>query len=356
MSEELIFSFNTTNEPEYGRSSSNIQRQLEQEISNLYGGNSVCVCSSGLNSIDILLHSIFISNKWKPYNIICGDELYNETPILFDYFKTNYGAINDIHEIDVSYDSKILGLFEKIKDTDTILFLESCSNPNGYIFNWDLIPKIRALCKNIIIIIDNSWLTGVIFNPFNVGVDYVIASTTKYYSGSKCIGGFIVGTQMECVSDWINIHGTHVSPHNCGLILDALHTLQERMSNDNVLSIANFLEQHEKVLECNYPLLENHKSYSIAKKYWTKDYYPQVLTFSLDGMTILDAQEWQNSQTIINNKTSYGGSDSRFNPWPGEVRTANDEGIFHKAIIRLSVGYEDSDELVNKLGNSLKKI
>ena len=87
MSEELIFSFNTTNEPEYGRSSSNIQRQLEQEISNLYGGNSVCVCSSGLNSIDILLHSIFISNKWKPYNIICGDELYNETPILFDYFK-----------------------------------------------------------------------------------------------------------------------------------------------------------------------------------------------------------------------------------------------------------------------------
>ncbi|GAF83964.1 unnamed protein product, partial [marine sediment metagenome] len=313
MTEKLIFSPNNkTGELRYNRSSSNIQYKLEQEISKIYNGSKVCVCNSGMNSIDGLLHSIFISNKWNPYNIILGDEIYTDTTRLFRHFQTDYGTIKEITELDVTYDDKIMTTISRYKNEPTIIFVESCSNPNGYIFNWGLIPEMRKINKNLIIIVDNTWLTGLIFNPLKVGADYVICSTTKYYSGSGCIGGFVVGNNMKGVSDWFRIHGVHVSPHNCKVTLDGLNTLKDRMCVKYTIGVAEFLEKHPKVIECNYPILKSHKSHYLALKYWNKDYIPSVLTFTLPNMKINQTRDWLKNHTkLINYKTSYGGEDNR---------------------------------------------
>ena len=353
MSEHLVFTENKkTGDLRYNRFSSGIQYRLECEISNLYKqkGNKACMCSSGLASIDALFHSLFISNKWNPCNIVYSDEIYTETIRLFDSFKKDYGALADIYEVDICDDRKVLDTFSSIKDSPTIFFLESCSNPNGYIFNWDLITQIRSMCKKVIIVVDNTWLTSKVFNPLDVGADYVIASVTKYYSASACIGGFVVGNDVRAVSNWLRNHGAHVSPHHCKLVLDALRTLDQRMSMKEVLTVANYLESNTKILRCNYPLLPTHPSYEIASKYWNKGYYPSVLTFSIEGMNISRTRDWLKShRSLINYKTSFGGQDSRFDPWPGETITDGAQGKYMYSTIRLSVGYKDGGALVDKL-------
>ena len=351
MTEKLIFSTNNrTGESRYNRSSSNIQFKLEQELSLFYDAKKVCVSNSGMNALDGLLHSIFIAKKWNPYNVILGDEIYTDSTRLFRHFQSDYGVLKDITEVDITDDNKIMSTLSGYKDEPTIFFLESCSNPNGYIFNWELIPEMRKINKNLIIIVDNTWLTGLIFNPFKVGTDYVICSTTKYYSGSGCIGGFVVGNNMKGVSDWFRIHGAHVSPHNCKITLDGLRSLKERMSVKHTIAVAEYLEKHPKVLECNYPILKSHKSHHLAVKYWNKNYVPSVLTFTLADMRIPETKNWLKQQTkFINFKTSYGGEDNRFDPWPGEIITDNEHGRQVKALIRLSVGYKEGDKLINKL-------
>ena len=351
MAEPLIFSKNfKSGDLHYNRSSSNLQYKLEQELSKIYNGKKVCMCASGMASIDALLHSIFIKYKWNPVNIIFGDEIYSDSPRLFRDFQNSYGVINSLKDVDVTNDSQILSTFKDCDSSPTIFFLESCSNPNGNIFNWELIPQIKKINKDVTIIVDNTWLTGLIFNPFDVGADYVICSTTKYYSGSGCISGFVVGDNMKGVSDWLRIHGAHVSPHNCKVTLEGLKSLKERMSVKHVIPVAEYLEKHPKVLDCNFPILRSHKSHALALKYWNKNYVPSVLTFTLPGMRKSETKNWLKDKTkYINFKTSYGGEDSRFDPWPGEIHTDNEHGEKIKALIRLSVGYKDGHDLVKRL-------
>ena len=92
----------------------------------------------------------------------------------------------------------------------------------------------------------------------------------------------------------------------------------------------------------------------MALKYWNKNYVPSVLTFTLPNMRVPETKNWLKIQTkYINFKTSYGGEDSRFDPWPGEIRTDNEHGRKVKALIRLSVGYKDGGNLIERLDKVL---
>jgi len=354
MSEKLIFSENKKNgELRYNRSRSNAQFQLEYEIGRMYDvSQSECVvCSSGLGAIDSLLHGLFISTKWKQWNIIHGNELYVDTIRLFKSFDYDYGIFNRIIPIDILDSKQIFNAVSETREGSTILFLESCTNPNGYIFDWELISTLRCMHKRLTIIVDNTWLTSKIFNPLSVGVDYVVSSMTKYYSASGCIAGFVVGKEILKVQDWLRIHGSHVSPNHCEIILDALKTMDQRMSNKDCLTVAISLRKTKKVSHVNYPLLSNHLSNRLVNKYWNKDYYPSVLSFTLSDMNIMQARKWMKlHNNLINYKTSYGGADSRFDPWPVESTEIDSMGNKIKSInIRLAIGYKDSGSLVERL-------
>ena len=121
--------------------------------------------------IMMILHVIHIQHRWDRYNVVYGNELYCDTPRTIKYMSSVYNQ-GKLFSIDVTNDQEILTLFnDKLdKKIPTILFIESCSNPSGNIFNFELIGTLKKTNKNIIIIVDNTWLSGAIFNPFHFSI------------------------------------------------------------------------------------------------------------------------------------------------------------------------------------------
>ena len=117
------------------------------------------------------------------------------------------------------------------------------------------------------VIVDNTWLTDVIFNLFKFDADFVILSLTKYYSAGTAIGGAILSNhedQIKSIIDWARINSNHVSSYNCNL--------RERIIRSSSLTtkVIKFMTLHPKIYNVIHSLIDNHVSNSLAKKYFEK--------------------------------------------------------------------------------------
>ena len=230
----------------YNRSKHKYLFNVCDELSKIYNKKKVFVVPSGMASINTIFNILNIKNGWLPQNIVYGNELYCDTPRTIKYMNNCYTK-NLLFEVDISNDQEVLNTFNtKIdKKLPTILFLESCSNPSGYIFNFDLIKDLRANNEKLTIIVDNTWVSGYVFNPFNFDIDYTVVSLTKYYSAGNCIAGAIIGKQddpiMDEIRNFICVYGLHVSPYNCKIVFDNIKLINlslfySALSKDRILS------------------------------------------------------------------------------------------------------------------------
>tara|TARA_Y100000589_G_C27168013_1_gene635519 strand:- start:1062 stop:2075 length:1014 start_codon:yes stop_codon:yes gene_type:complete len=308
----------------------------------------VSLFPSGMNAIDSAFQVLMINNKWKTVNIIYGSELYCDTPRTIKYLSHNYIETNLI-KINVSYSDKdILNIISKNirKEYMTIFFIESCSNPNGNIFNFSLLKEIKKIaepemCK---IIVDNTWLTSSVFNPFIFKeVDIVVNSLTKYYgAGQSGIMGTIICKDEELgtnIANYGKIKGLHVCPRYCAELSKNLDNLDERIRkiSNMTLKIAEYLS---KKVPVNYPKLENNPSYTRAIEYYGK-LGPGVLTFEIP-LNKKDALNWMRNSNKFKCLTSFGAPDSRFDQWPQSKKKNNK----YYSTCRLSIGYEDNYESI----------
>ncbi|EFC47592.1 predicted protein [Naegleria gruberi] len=336
----------------YNRSSSPENIELQELLIKRHEPHAkACqLVSSGIQSISATLHGIISQNKFGPINLIYSNELYCDSPRLFNWLAKSF-KINLV-SVDVGKPQQIISQFQdkKLLKQVNVLFFESCSNPNGKIFDFSILQKLESLSKSLTTIVDNTWLTETIFNPFSVKqVDYVVSSMTKYYSAGTCIGGYVLARSknaLKHIEEWMIVNGNHVSPFHCELITQQMYSIDERIENSSKLTkrlITEYLSKHPKVLEINHPMISTHPTNTLVSKYFSKvlDEFlvPSVFTFKVKGsksqiLGVLTRVK------IIEHKTSFGGKTSRTDPWPEE----HDGHTF----IRLAIGYEDDYSRVVK--------
>eukprot|EP01084_Bolivina_argentea_P310548 537406_1 len=315
------------------------------------------VTASGMNAISAVFHGILLKHQQESINIIYSNELYDDTPKLMKYFANFYNKnINLIQINDICSNKELTEIFQSdtIKNTDTnVLFFETCSNPNGYIMDFKLIGILRANSRqNCYVIMDNTWLTSIIFNPFQFGADFVVISLSKYYSGGNCIGGAVLHhgktkenmELMGIITNWIRINGIHISPFHCNLIINALPKMEQRIRKTSTITVKCAEFMHTQIGNClmdvNHVSLNRHVSNELYMKYIHKELYPSVISFKVKTNKMTKLRKWLASSKQLLAKTSFGGKDSRFDTWP--YRDDDGIGIW----CRFSIGYNDSFETI----------
>jgi len=238
----------------YNRKYHPLYDKLLQTMALKYNIAKCWIGTSGMNAISSLFHSLLFLHRNEPIHCILATELFPSVPKVVKSLLSFYDqpVPRILSFVDVNDTEKILETITKHKQYLTILYVESCSNPNGYVIDYDtVIPQARKICQQLIFVVDNTWLTSEIFNPFEHGADYVVNSLTKYYSGGTAICGCILGHDtpvMKRVFIWSNLNGIHVSPHTCQIVLDNIQTLKERIEKSS-----NLTRESLNLLKSLYP-------------------------------------------------------------------------------------------------------
>ncbi|MFC1994416.1 trans-sulfuration enzyme family protein, partial [Chloroflexota bacterium] len=215
---------------------------------------------------------------------------------------------------------------------------------------------------NLITVLDNTFATPYFMRPIEYGVDLVVHSTTKYLNGHcDVIGGAVVTTSDELTEKMqflLNAMGTCASPFDCWLVLRGIKTLAVRMRQHekNASMVADYLEKHFAVEKVFYPGLKSHIGHEIAKRHMKG--FGGVVSFEIEGGRKA-ADAFLRSVEVFSLAESLGGIDSLAQhpasmshaSMPEEIRKA--VGI-NDNLIRLSVGLEDIEDLIDDLDKSLK--
>lgn len=354
--ESLVLKKHENDRYRYCRSDYPELDELRRVCANNYGVEECVITPSGMNAISTITQAIIQFHlaknmNQKNINIIYGNELYCETPRTLHYNRELYKNVS-LWEVDVTDSNSIIEIFQtNYLNGINILFIESCTNPNSYIFDFSIIKILRKLSQKLYVIVDNTWLTEVIFNPFDHGANFVVTSLTKYPSGGNCICGAIMSHQhnnkkiMSRVSRINKLTGIHISPVNCEIVLKYIIHTHDRInkSSNLTLQVLEYLQSMPNIHNIMHPLLESHKSYNNAKKYFAKDLCPSVITFRIKYQKDKVMEKIQTLKEI-EFKTSFGGSTTRFDTFLYVV------GEY--TFLRLAIGYDDTYEnVINGINN-----
>jgi len=337
MDDEWMVLTKTTYGHHYNRSNSEFVDKLSSKLRKRYNVNHCVITPSGMCAISTFLHTL----PHEKMNIVFGSELYYDTPDLIEFVAEMRKNIS-IFEIDVTNEKSIITLFEKkLRNKLNVLFVESCSNPSGFIFNPELIPKLRSLSKTLIFAVDNTWLSISIYNPFEHYADFVILSLTKYYSaGSAMAGAILTNSKIDKILTWTSINGLHVSPYNAKLIFENIDSIDERIKSSSTLTL-KLIDSLKNNLVISHPYLPNHSSNSLAQKYFK--FYPSVFTFNV---STTNQYFWESD--LIEQKPSFGTAKSRIIPWTTKINGTV------MVLCRISIGFNDDyDKVLNSINEML---
>lgn len=329
---------------DYSRLQNPTRQHLEEVVCRLEEGIDAFALSSGMAAIS-LLFEIF-----KPGDhILCEADLYGGSIRLFDNVSKKNGY--EFSFINFSKDD-----FEsEIRTNTKAIYIETPTNP---MMNVSDISKIAKIAKknNLLLIVDNTFLSPYFQKPLTLGADVVIHSGTKFLGGhNDTLAGFIV-TNNEAVKEklrfLIKTTGSGLAPFDAWLILRGIKTLGIRMerAQQNAIEISKWLLNPKCVTKVYYPGLESHPSYEIIKKQATG--FGSMITFNVNSkenaLKILEkvkiiqfAESLGGVETLITYPTSQTHADVA-----EEVRLRN--GITPQTL-RLSVGIEDVSDLIRDL-------
>ena len=335
---------------DYSRSGNPTRNSLEECLASLENGRFALAFSSGLAAEHAVLSTL------KPGDhIIAAEDMYGGTYRLFEEVFKPYG-------IQFSYVGGNTIDFEKaIKQATKIFWIESPTNPLLRIID---IAKVSAIAhkNNIKVVVDNTFASPYFQQPLLVGADLVIHSTTKYIGGhSDLIGGALIINDEEWYTRLKflqNAIGAVPGAFDCWLTLRGIKTLSVRMKKheENALQIAYFLESHPKINKVYYPGLPSDPFHNLAKQQMTG--FSGMISFKLDKGDQKAANSFFKKLKIISLAESLGGVESLI-CYPSAMTHAsipeaqrNAIGVT-KDLIRLSVGIEDAEDLIEDLSNAI---
>jgi len=353
---------------------------FQKRFASLEGGVSAVATASGMSAI----FSTIVNLCEAGDNIIVASAVYGGTSTLTDHTIKRFGITTK--KFDVTNPTDL----EELCDEKTKLILfESLSNPNLQVANFKAIVKI-ANKLNIITVVDNTVATPYLCQPIKLGCDLVVHSTSKYTTGQGlALGGIIVDSKscskkiknnprykhfnepdisyhgliysdleyppftMRMILNVLRDLGSTPSPFNSWILIQGLETLGLRIKqhSKSALKIAKFLSKHKKVLKVNYAGLKSDSNYKRAKKY-LKDGASGLLSFEVGSLE--EAKKIADNITIFSRVVNIGDSKSIItHPASTTHQQLSKEELeasgINQGLIRLSIGLEDTDDLIKAL-------
>lgn len=339
---------------QYSRSKNPTRSALEANIAALENAQFGACFGSGMAAIDCILKTL------KPGDeVISTNDLYGGTYRIFNSVFANYNI--KFHFVDLRKAESIEGY---INDNTRMIWLETPTNPMLNILDIAAIAKFSK-GSDIMLVVDNTFATPYLQRPLDLGADVVMHSATKYLGGhSDVVMGALV-TSDSVIADEIyriqNSCGAICGPQDAFLVLRGIKTLHLRMQRhcDNGEKIAHFLKSHPAVENVYWPGFEDHPNHDVAKN--QMDGFGGMLSFSLKNNCLEDAHTVCKHVKVFSLAESLGGVESLIGhpvtmthaAIPKEEREAT--GIVD-SLIRLSVGVEDADDLIEDLKQALEKV
>jgi cystathionine beta-lyase len=338
----------------YARGANPTRNQLQKNIAALENGKFGLCFSSGMGATDAVLRLLNPGDE-----VITSNDLYGGSYRLFTKVYERAGV--KFHFIDLTNPENIVPLINK---STKLLWLETPSNPLMRIID---IQACVSLAKNhrIQVAVDNTFASPYLQNPLDLGADVVMHSVTKYLGGhSDVIMGALIVNDEQLYKDLAfiaNSCGAVPGPQDCFLVLRGIKTLHLRMERHcfNGKKIADFLRSHPKIGKVYWPGFEDHPNHIVAKKQM-KD-FGGMLSFTLKDDRLEKAITFMENVELFSLAESLGGVESLINhpasmthaSIPKEERLKN--GL-SDSLIRLSIGVEDIEDLIQDLENTLTKV
>ena len=341
-------------ELKYSREENPTVRALERVFARLEKTMDSVAFNSGMGSISSTLYALVSSGE----TVLIPYESYGTTIQLLDDMG-KYGV--KVKKVFPSTED----IIENLSRDVSLVFIETMTNPTLKIIDVREVAKAtREL--GIKLVVDNTFASPVIFNPVDAGANVVLHSATKYIAGhNDVLGGFSATDDIELIReiwDWRKKLGTIIQPFDAYLILRGIKTLELRFRrhSENALAIAEFLQDHPKVIEVHYPGLKDSPYYSLACKMFSKKLFGGVVSFKIKG-SMNDAKKVMLSTLIIKPSPSLGGTESLMTlPALSSAKYIPKEyrekvGITDN-LLRLSVGLEDVNDIIEDLDRALSRI
>ncbi|KAI9795024.1 MAG: cystathionine beta-lyase [Peltula sp. TS41687] len=336
-------------EYDYTRSGNPTRTHLERHLAKIMSATRALAVGSGMAALDVITRLLRPGDE-----VITGDDLYGGTNRLLKHLSTHMGIV--VHHVDTTDTEKVR---EVVNQNTAMVLLETPTNPLIKIVD---IPTISSIMHEMnpkaLVTVDNTMLSPLLLNPLDLGADIVYESGTKYLSGHHDLMAGVLAINDAALGErlyfTINASGCGLSPFDSWLLLRGIKTLAVRMEKQqaNAQRIAEFLEVHG--FKVRYPGLRSHPQYAL---HWSMARGAgAVLSFETGDVTVSEriveaARLWAIS-------VSFGSVNSLIS-MPCRMSHASIDAKTRKErempedIIRLCVGIEDADDLIDDLTRAL---
>ncbi len=363
------FTYKTANEAElafkekkkrfmYSRFGNPTIDMLQRKLADIEEAEECWATASGMSAV----FTIFMSYLKKGNRVVASRALFGSCHHILTVILPRFGI-----EVEL-IDGKKLDCWEKaLKKKTDMIFFETPSNPCLEIIDIEKVSELAKI-KGALVVVDNVFATPIFQKPIKFGADVVMYSATKHIDGhGRVLGGAILGKKKYCeefIKPFIRNTGPAISPFNAWVLVKGLDTLELRIKKqtENTKTIINYLKKSKFIEKIYYPHLKDSPQYELARKQMSDG--GNIVSFEI---TSKENKKKENAFSFLNNLSLISISNNL-----GDTKTlvTHPETTTHhrltklekkelyisKNLIRLSVGLEDPDDLINDIDNSLKKL
>jgi methionine-gamma-lyase len=327
---------------------------MENAIAELEGGHKALGCASGMAAIATIFTALLKAGD----HVVCSKSVYGPTTTLLANIFSKFGV--EVTFVDTDIDGEI----EKaMKPNTTVVYVETPGNPTLAVT--DLQKACDAAHKNNArVVVDNTFMSPVLQQPFKFGVDVILHSMTKFLNGhADVVGGVIIVKDEEMYLNMrrtLNQTGGVIDPFNSFLVHRGIKTLALRMERHslNGMKVAEYLEKHPKVEWVRYTGLKSHPQYEVAKKQHVSQ--GGMISFELKG-------GYKAGEVVMNNvkfcilAVSLGGVETLIQHPASMTHLTMGEAARKSAgitegLVRISVGVENYQDIIDDLEQAMSKI
>ncbi len=337
---------------EYSRVSNPTRARLEENLAALEGGVAAPVFASGMAAIHAVVSMLKAGD-----HVVCGNDLYGGTPRLFNHVMAGFGV--EFSYVDTSDAANVERAIGK---NTRMVYVETPTNP---LMRLSDLAAISQICrrKKVALVVDNTFMSPYFQQPLALGADLVVHSTTKFLNGhSDGLGGVVVCAKQEHAEKLAFLQkaaGAILSPFECWLVLRGVKTLAARMEihDRSGRIVADFLSKHKKVKTVLYPGLKDHPQHALAKRQMSG--FGSMITFETGSLK--NANRMLKKVRVCSLGESLGGVETLISH-PATMTHAGLGAKGRKAIgitdgmVRISVGIEDVDDILDDLDSALNAI
>ena len=336
---------------EYSRTHNPTRTQLQDSIAALENAKHGLCFSSGMAAIDAAIKLLSPGDE-----VIATNDLYGGTYRIFTKVFDKYGI--KFNFVDMGNVAEVQAA---VTPNTKMIWAETPTNPLLKIIDIEAMSNV-AKSAGALLVVDNTFASPYLQNPMNLGADIVMHSATKYVNGhSDVVMGMLICNSDQLQEDLAFIQnscGATPGPQDCFLVLRGIKTLHLRMQrhSENGRKIAEFLRSHPKVSKVYWPGFEDHPNHYVAKRQLND--FGGMMSFTMHGDDMAEAQRVISETKLFTLAESLGGVESLCGH-PASMTHASipkeerEKAGLKDSLIRLSVGIEDAEDLINDLKQAI---